>query len=353
MAWRRSQSRIGQLRHKTHLSVDFGTELAQSATAYRYARRAVLRDAVFDGRDRELLPRRQASARSVVTGVLADVHQEALVVHGRYGVQVVALAPGTTTWLGARATPSALRKGDPVIIRRRAAPPGSAIPSVAERVWARIGRVTGRIVAAEGLELLVDAGRRDRIFQRVVLAAPSQRQIQVRFPRLEPGYLLDVIGTRHGDYLLAVAPATAQPPHRAGHSPGPPLVSRRMRAPISGTAVWHEPDPGLADLFGLDYPALDPDVEGPAADSEAGCVRLPYLSIGGMVRVRNECAEREAVLPVTGDAVMARQFCDRCMECGTSSRGRLADLTMAAFVELGGALERGCFNATLTVAGVR
>ncbi len=58
-----------------------------------------------------------------------------------------------------------------------------------------------------------------------MIAPASSRQIQVRFPRLAPGYLLDVIGTRHGDHLLAVAPATAQPPYHAGHSPGPPLVS--------------------------------------------------------------------------------------------------------------------------------
>jgi hypothetical protein len=29
----------------------------------------------------------------------------------------------------------------------------------------------------------------------------------------------------------------------------------------------------------------------------------------------------------------------------------VADLTMAAFVELGGNLEKGCFSASLTVAG--
>jgi hypothetical protein len=360
MAWRRSQSHSGQLRHKAHLTAEFGAELSSSATATRYARRALLRDAVFDGRDRELLPRRPASARSVVTGVIVDVYQEAVVVHGQYGVQVVGLSPSTITWLGARAAASALRRGDWVIVRRRATSPRSAIPSVAERIWARIGRATGAIVAAEGLELLVNTGRHDRAPQRVVLAAPALRQIQVRFPRLEPGYLLDVIGTRHGDYLLAVAPATAQPPHRAGQVPGPPAANRRFRAPLSGTAVWHEPDDGQADSFGLAYPALDPDTDGhPGGHPRGrpsggpGCVRLPYLSLGGIVRVRNECAGREALLPVTGDAVMARQFCDRCMECDTSSRGRLADLTMAAFVELGGDLERGCFNATLTVAGVR
>jgi hypothetical protein len=69
------------------------------------------------------------------------------------------------------------------------------------------------------------------------------------------------------------------------------------------------------------------------------------------VRVRNECSDRAAVLPVTSCSASARQFCDRCVKCGTSPRARVADLTMAAFVELGGNLEDGCFNATLTMAG--
>ena len=79
-------------------------------------------------------------------------------------------------------------------------------------------------------------------------------------------------------------------------------------------------------------------------------MRLPYLSLGSAVRIRNECADRAAVLPVTSGSASARQFCDRCVTCGTSPRGRVADLTMAAFVELGGNLEDGCFNATLTLA---
>jgi hypothetical protein len=35
--------------------------------------------------------------------------------------------------------------------------------------------------------------------------------------------------------------------------------------------------------------------------------------------------------------------------CGTSPRGRVADLPMASFVALGGDLERGCFNATVSL----
>jgi hypothetical protein len=208
--------------------------------------------------------------------------------------------------------------------------------------------VTGAIVEADGREFLVDARRHDRSPQRVVLAPASSRQIQVRFPRLAPGYLIDVIGTRHGDHLLAVAPATAQPPYHAGHSPRPPLIGGPVPVPISGSAVWHEPDDESPGLLGLAYPAIDPETGVQPARGGTGCVRLPYLSLGAAVRIRNECADRAAVLPVTRDGAMAREFCDRCVQCGTSPKGRVADLTMAAFVELGGNLEDGCFNATLT-----
>ena len=153
------------------------------------------------------------------------------------------------------------------------------------------------------------------------------------------------------EQLLAVVPATAQPPYRAGHGPPPPMVNGPLPASISGTAVWHEPGDEPPGLLGLGYPALDPEDVAQPADGGAGCVRLPYLSLGSAVQVRNECADRAAVLPVTSCSASARQFCDRCVKCGTSPRARVADLTMAAFVELGGNLEDGCFNATLTLAG--
>jgi len=300
----------------------------------------------------------------VLTGVVTGVSEHAIAVHGEAGEQVLSLTTSTVTWLSARAGPSALRVGDQVIIRHRPwrMGAGSRAPAIAERIWATIGRVTGTIVAAEGREgreFLVDAGRPGRPAERVVVARASLRQIQVRFPRLSPGYLIDVIGTRQRDHLLAVAPATAQPPYRAGHPPAPPVISGRLADPVSGTAVWHEPGDEPADLLGLAYPALDPDTDGftdgravtrSAAGEDQGCIRLPYLSLGSTVRVRNECTDRARVLPVTSRGVMARQFCDRCVECGTSPKGRVADLTMAAFVELGGNLEDGCFNATLALA---
>jgi len=314
-----------------------------------HGRRALLRATVFDTRDREFWPHRPTIARSVATGIIAGVREDAIVIDGPGGTELFAVSPGTVTWMGARTAPTALRCGDQVIIRHRALDAAMPARRLAERIWARIGRVAGTIVAVQGREFLVDAGRGDGSPQHVVVAAASARQVQVRFPKLAPGYLLDVIGTRHGGQLLAVVPATAQPPYRAGHAP-PPMVNGPLPASISGTAVWHEPGDEPPGLLGLGYPALDPEDGAPHPDSGTGCVRLPYLSLGAALRLRNECADRSAVLPVTSDAALARQFCDRCVECGTSPKGRLADLTIAAFVELGGNLEDGCFNATMTLA---
>ena len=323
-------------------------------------RRALLRGAVFEshGADRGLQAQRPATAATVVTGVLTEVTPQAIVVKGTDGGdQFLALSPGTVSWLGARVSTSALRTGDPVIVRRRTHRLSSGGPtaSIAERIWARIGRVAGAIVAVRGPDLLVDTGQHKREPERVLIAEASMRHVQVRFPRLAPGYLIDVIGTRHRDYLLAVAPATAQPPYLADHPPAAPLASGQVSGPISGTAIWHEPGDEPVGLMGLGYAALDPETEAQRADPGVSgqvrpCVRLPYLSLGSAVSIRNECADRAAVLPVTSGSASARQFCDRCVTCGTSPRGRVADLTMAAFVELGGNLEEGCFNATLTLA---
>lgn len=321
--------------------------MPESGASVRFARRALLRAAVFEAQDQEVWAERPAIAASVAIGVLAEVRGDEIAVYSERGTEFFGVSPATVTWLGARASPSALRPGDPVIVRYLTVGAAAAARKHAERIWARAGRVTGTIVAADGLEFLVDTRRNDRSPQRVVIPPASSRQIQVRFPRLAPGYLLDVIGTRHGDHLLAVAPATAQPPYHAGHSPRPPLVGGPVPMPVSGAAVWHEPDDEPPGLLGLAYPAIDPEGGAQVADGGTGCVRLPYLSLGATVRIRNECTERAAVLPVTSDGTMAREFCDRCVECGTSPKGRVADLTMAAFVGLGGNLEDGCFNATL------
>ena len=334
-------------------------DLVESATPARFTRRSLLRAAVFNPQEityHRLWDPRQAAARTAISGQVIDVSPHILVLNTSRGELRLALSPRTTAWRGTPVPPAALRQGDQAIVRRHEA------RGIAENIWAQIGRVTGTIIETDGGALLVDEGpAKGR--KIVLIDKGSHRQIQVRFPKLEPGYLIDVIGLRHQGYLLAMTHATSQPGYRADHPPAPPLINGHIPVPVSGTAVWHEPGEEPPGLLGVAYPALDPetDCESRPTMTEPhvvdphtagpGCVRLPYLSVGSAVRIHNECAGRAAVLPVTSCGAAARLFCDRCVECGTSPRGRIADLTMTAFVELGGKLEAGCFNATLTIAG--
>ena len=274
--------------------------------------------------------------------------------------------------------------------------------------------MTGTIVERDAGTLLIDEGT-EKGRKILVIPPHATGRIQVRFPRLQPGYLIDVIGLRRPGFVEGLIPATSQPPYRADQPPSPPMVSGHIPDSISGTATWHEPGEEPEDLLGVAYPALDPEtgceghnrarpdsVASPGTPScpnvgrhtrtpgggghvrgevpyaacafghdpaqcagdfhrgeryavdphlaGPGCVRLPYLSLGSVVRIDNDCAQRMRDLPVTSCGASARLFCDRCVTCGTSPRGRVADLTLA-FVDLGGDLDRGCFNATITIGG--
>jgi hypothetical protein len=348
-------------------------DVTDSTGPGRFARRSLLRAAVLGRRDEPDHPLAATGDDDAgagpntlvytITGRILDVSPHVLVLRTERGEQRFPLAASAQAWRGGAVPPAALRQGDHAIAsRQRARGP------VVDRIWAQAGRVTGTIIERQGpATLLVDEGpAKGR--KIVIVAAEAAGRIQVRFPRLEPGYLIDVIGLRHDGFLQALIPATSQPPYRAGHPPAPPLVSGHVPDPVSGTAVWHEPGEEPEGLFGLAYPALDPETgcersgsappacsgDVHAVDPHAtgpGCVRLPYLSVGSMLRLRNDCADRSRLLPVTSCGATARLFCDRCVTCGTSRKGRIADLTMAAFVELGGALEAGCFNATMTIGG--
>ena len=359
------QSHERQVRHSTDFPqwYDDATDWVSPA---RFARRSMLKAAVLGRHDAIGPGSAQVADTSLiytVIGKILDVSPHILVLETDSGERRFPLTAAARAWRGGPVPPAALRQGDHAIVRRQR--PGA--PAV-ERIWAEAGRVTGTIIEREGpATLLVDEGpgKGRRI---VMIAAAATGRIQVRFPRLQPGYLIDVIGLRHDGFLEALVPATAQPPYRAAAPPAPPLVSGHIPDPVSGTAVWHEPGEEPAGLLGLAYPALDPETPcehapAPAATCHGdlhavdphraglGCVRLPYLSMGSVLQLRNDCSGRSRLLPVTSCGATARLFCDRCVSCGTSRKGRVADLTMAAFVELGGDLEAGCCNATVTIGG--
>ena len=330
-----------------------------AADAARIARRRLLKDAVFrpqaahSGPDHPAghgdLPGAVRLPRSV-TGTVLDVSPHVLVL-GEPGArpgseQRFTLGSDTATWRGALLEPTALRIGDRAVVRL-----DPARRAVADRIWANIGRVTGTIIEHSSDYLIVDEGV-TRQHQVVVIPPRMAGRIQVRFPTLQPGYLIDIIGLRGPDALEGVIPATSQPAYPADRIPEAPLVSGHVPDAISGSATWHEPDSEPPGVLGVAYPALDPEtgcVEEAAAGRARGYARMPYLAVGSALLVRNDCNGASCVLPVTGCASVARLFNDRCVTCGTSPRGRVADLTEASFVALGGELDRGCFNATITI----
>jgi hypothetical protein len=281
-----------------------------------------------------------------VSGMVLDVSPQVLVLGDAGDEQRFTLTPDAVAWRGAQLEPTALRPGDHAVVRLH---PSSR--QTADRIWANIGRVTGIITERSGSRLVVSEGATRK--RRLVAIQPRAiGRIQVRFPSLEPGYLIDIIGLRRDDELDGMIPATSQPAYPAAKLPMPPLVSGHVPDSIAGSATWHEPGDEPPGVLGVCYPALDPET-GCAEDAQTGqthgFARMPYLAIGSVLRVRNECTNLDCMLPVTGCAPVARLFNDRCVTCGTSPRGRIADLTMASFVALGGELDRGCFNATITI----
>jgi hypothetical protein len=281
-----------------------------------------------------------------VSGIVQDVSPQVIVIGEGASEQRYALTPEAVAWRGCQLEPAALHQGDRVVVRL--SPAGR---HMADRVWANIGRVTGIITERSGNTLVVDEGA-TRQPQVITLRPSTLGRIQVRFPDLEPGYLVDIIGLRDDGELIGMIPATSQPRYPVHRLPTPPLVSGRVPASISGAATWHEPHNEPPGILGVDYPALDPETgcaEEVADRARHSYARMPYLAIGSVLRVRNDCSGADCLVPVTGCASISRLFNDRCVTCGTSPRGRIADLTLASFVALGGELERGCFNATITI----
>ncbi len=310
-------------------------------------RRPLLKKAIFGGADGT---DPQAPGRAV-TGTVLDASPHILVIATEAGAEErFALMDDTSAWRGGAVAPASLHPGCQVVLRRHGQ------RRVADRIWADIGRVTGTIAEREGDALLVDQGH-TRGRGVLVFSGRTSGRIMVRFPKLEPGYLIDVIGLRRGGFVEALTPATSQPPYHSDHVPRAALLRGHVPDAISGSASWHEPADDPAGSPGAAYPALDPasacdPASGTTAcDAAVSCVRLPYLSIGSMLTVRNDCSGDCAAVQVTACGSVASRFCDRCLTCGISPRGRVVELTTASFVELGGELHKGCFNTTIRIGG--
>ena len=285
-----------------------------------------------------------------VTGTITDISPHFITIGHGAGQRRLALTADATAWRGEPLEPSALSPGDEAVIR--IVPSQSAI---ADRVWANIGRVCGTILESDSERLLVAecATRRPQV---VVISPLASVRIKVRLPNLKPGYLVDIIGVRRRGVLHGLIAPSPQPRYRSDHLPPHVQAGGRLPEPITGSAVWHDATDEPYGVLGVFYPAVDPGagcVEDAAAKITPGQAQtyrdLPYLAIGSALHVRNECTNIDWTLPVAGCAPTARLFNDHCVACKTSPRGRIADLTLASFVALGGELEQGCFNATMTI----
>jgi hypothetical protein len=277
---------------------------------------------------------------SGVTGEILDISPHLVILENPDGVEErLVIAPWATAWHGQPAVPADLPIGAHVTIRARQS------GRVAERLWGDITRVTGVITSLgtdrRDLTIELDCGPH-RGKRTVVIPYGASGRIRVRHPQLEPGYLFDAIGTRMAGVTFAHLPATSQPAYRATAVPSPPPAYGGVQSRISGAASWSDAfDDGEA---GAAYPMLERADSG-CEDAGVSCTGLPYLALGSMLYVGNVCEGRASVLPIVACGCMAGRFCDRCVQCGTSPRGRIVELSPVSFVELGGDLTKGCFNA--------
>ncbi|WP_116244606.1 hypothetical protein [Nocardiopsis sp. FIRDI 009] len=286
----------------------------------------------------------------VTRGVVVDATSYMLCLATRRGEERFLFERVTSFWKGDEVDPTDLSPGDDAVVL--CSHDGRL---VAERVWAQPARATGVIVGREGEELEIDPGHgRPRV--PVVVPYRSSGRIGVRHPRLEPGYVFDAIGVWRDGAVWATRPATTQPPYPLHATPHrPPTL--QYSGTVSGIATWYDPllgrsshlDPrALANAAA--YPAIDPVGHGQGCDRRTPCAPLPLLSTGATLRLRNDCTRDATVVPVVDCAAADSWICDLCPACGGQGAGRIASLTMTAFVALGGRLEDGCFNATVTVA---
>jgi hypothetical protein len=294
-------------------------------------RRRRMRDAVL-GPPEHIEGRAGLEPVRATEGVIVDGGPHLLVLATAQDGEVrVPMSEATTIWYGGTSDLTALRPGRRAIIRLG--------DGVGERIWIDIVRVNGVILELSKDRIEVDTGpHRGR--RSLLVPGKAMQRIQIRHPQMSPGALIDVIGVQLDGEAVGMFPASPQAP--GGHAD--PVDPAR---PLRGTATWF---PAPRGLRGIAYPAVDPRGDAGGCGN-AAATSLPYLSVGAAPYVKNDCTGRGARLSVVECGCMATRFTDRCVRCGVSPRGRIAELTPAAFVDLGGDLDKGCFNATIRLSG--
>ncbi|MEV0828673.1 hypothetical protein [Nonomuraea rubra] len=274
-----------------------------------------------------------------VVGEVLDVSPHLITIETPSGAEErLVIAPWATAWHGAELAPADLPIGAMVLMR------ALRDGRVVERIWADTTRITGTILSIQGrkdLTVELDCGPH-RGHRTVVVPYRSSGRLQVRHPKFEPGYLFDAIGVRRDGASLALLPATSQPAYPARSVPPPSPAYKQSR--IAGTVTWS--DTFDEEERGAAYPMLERADTG-CTQTGVSCAGLPYLSVGSLLQVRNVCSNRSSNVPVVACGCVAGRFCDRCVECDTSPRGRIAELSPSSYVELGGELVKGCFNAQI------
>ncbi|MEV1168704.1 hypothetical protein [Nonomuraea sp. NPDC049784] len=275
-----------------------------------------------------------------VAGEILDVSPHLIIIETPAGAEErLVIAPWATAWHGQDVAPADLPGGSMVTMRTRTG-------RVVERIWADTTRITGTILSISGrrdLTVELDCGPH-RGHRTITIPYRASGRLQVRHPMFEPGYLFDAIGIRQEGAGLALLPATSQPPYPARAVPAPPPAYAGLQSRISGPATWS--DTFDQEERGAAYPMLERQDTG-CPDAGVSCTGLPYLAVGSLLQVRNLCSQRNANVPVVACGCVAGRFCDRCVECDTSPRGRIVELSPFSYVELGGDLVKGCFNAQI------
>ncbi len=298
------------MRRKARICAGCVRPCTDSGPPTRYARRALLRAAVFDnpvstaastnsgqrppGRHgRTGVRPRAAPARAVMTGTVLTAAR----------VPRSSRADGDTGWCCRPPTASAgpARPSPPPWQPAATACWSGCCPAsrhAAERIWARLGRVTGRDRAGRGRELLVDT-RAARPRARAGRDPRRRRagHVQVRFPRLD-ARLPD---RRHRHPPRRRLPAGGHARHRAAAlprrppAPAPPPAGAYHGGPISGVGGLARARRRAGRPARARLPRPRPGDRGPgrraAHQHGPSCPRCRTCRSAACCGISNECAE--------------------------------------------------------------